>query len=579
MPRQRSSHTEKFESIFGTEKLKETFNRSAALHLQQHGFPEGGGSDEEKATLQRLLDASKDKDYITVGYKKGNRSGDFGRWYAVGAVSMQRMSRRLRHTLCKGLWVDLDFANCQPVLLAQICQRMGIHAPCLDRYVGNREEMLAELQEAGGLPDRDTAKKLILECLFGSSCKVPGVTWWEELRSEFKGIASFVANHPSNAVFLTNTKASGEHNLNARVMNAVLFDMENRCLEHLYDYLREQGCILSDMQCALIFDGLQIRENEHNRGLLDRETFLQDSSRHICDATGFTVDIKVKAFDEAYDLPDGFESTITDISVIDIGDDRAAADLFLERFPGRLIKSRRRLFWCSYRNIYESDLRDVKDGVMSAMRELRIFARTHHDTLVPYSDSTRHVENCIKMIFSDARIVDDGFVDVLRESNIRYLAFEDGIYSFSDRQFLPYPVDGVYFTFKINRPFPHIVSDAVLKDLMDKVIDPIFPDEKQLDHFLHCVARALAGEIWDKKWYLGIGERNSGKGVICYLLELAFQSFVQTINSENFLYARVGGGGDTAKKQSWMFPLELKRIAFSNEIQFQEGIPKWTATS
>jgi hypothetical protein len=32
--------------------------------------------------------------------------------------------------------------------------------------------------------------------------------------------------------------------------------------------------------------------------------------------------------------------------------------------------------------------------------------------------------------------------------------------------------------------------------------------------------------------------------------------------------------GDTAKKQSWMSSLEFKRIAFSNEIQFQAGVTK-----
>jgi len=61
---------------------------------------------------------------------------------------------------------------------------------------------------------------------------------------------------------------------------------------------------------------------------------------------------------------------------------------------------------------------------------------------------------------------------------------------------------------------------------------------------------------------------------MCDLLSLAFQPFVQTINSENLLYTRAGGVGDTGKKQSWMSPLEFKRIAFSNEIQFVDGISK-----
>ena len=54
--------------------------------------------------------------------------------------------------------------------------------------------------------------------------------------------------------------------------------------------------------------------------------------------------------------------------------------------------------------------------------------------------------------------------------------------------------------------------------------------------FLTFVARGLAGLVADKAWGAGLGERNSGKSVLCGLLELAFgRQLVKTMNSESFL--------------------------------------------
>ena len=93
---------------------------------------------------------------------------------------------------------------------------------------------------------------------------------------------------------------------------------------------------------------------------------------------------------------------------------------------------------------------------------------------------------------------------------------------------------------KINRPFPGkegLVDPQITQQLLDRVIKPTFPDEELRTYFLHCMARALAGEIYDKRWYLNLGERNSGKGVICILLE-AFGPFVKTFDTSNIMCTR-----------------------------------------
>eukprot|EP00282_Hemiselmis_andersenii_P034456 CAMPEP_0169456600 /NCGR_PEP_ID=MMETSP1042-20121227/16437_1 /TAXON_ID=464988 /ORGANISM="Hemiselmis andersenii, Strain CCMP1180" /LENGTH=793 /DNA_ID=CAMNT_0009568829 /DNA_START=817 /DNA_END=3197 /DNA_ORIENTATION=- len=542
----RDTERKEFLAAFGVSALQEPFNRTAVLYLQQHGFPETGGSDAEKKAVDRLLEASKGKDHISVTYKKGARSEEYGRWFAAGPVSMQSMPRRLRHTLCLGIWTDYDFVNCHPTIAVQLCRKMDVDCPHLERYISERDAMLAELL-AAGVSDRDTAKQLIISCLNGSG-GTASTQWWDGMKSEFRVIAAAIANHADNAPPPADVQGEVGHAKHQR-------QDDERCPQR---------------------DREQIPDNEHNRELLllHGDRFLQDAVQHILETTGFKMGLKVKPFDEAYELPEGYRDKVSDISVIELGNDRAAADLFFKHFPERLVRSGNRYFWRTESGIYESELKLIKGCIMSSMRELHIYARTASDGIVPYSDNTGHIEDCTKMILSDGSIVDEGFVDKLWDSSIRHLPFDDGVYSFETGELLPYPVDGVYFTSKINRPFPlRDVSDDVVQQLMDRVIMPIFPDEDQREYFLHSVSRAMAGEIWDKKWYTGIGERNSGKGVFCTLLELAFGPFVNTINSENLLYTRMGNG-DTAKKLSWMSPLEFKRIAYANEIQFQEGVTK-----
>eukprot|EP00285_Hemiselmis_virescens_P005202 CAMPEP_0173395190 /NCGR_PEP_ID=MMETSP1356-20130122/31238_1 /TAXON_ID=77927 ORGANISM="Hemiselmis virescens, Strain PCC157" /NCGR_SAMPLE_ID=MMETSP1356 /ASSEMBLY_ACC=CAM_ASM_000847 /LENGTH=142 /DNA_ID=CAMNT_0014353843 /DNA_START=79 /DNA_END=504 /DNA_ORIENTATION=- len=141
MPK-RINEKDAFLAAFGVHTLQEPFNRQAALYLHQHGFPEGGGSDAEKKAVEKLLEASKGKSSISVTYNKGARSGGHGRWFAAKPISIQCMPRRLRHTLCSGLWTDVDFVNCHPCIVVQLCRKMGTPCPYLERYINEREAML-----------------------------------------------------------------------------------------------------------------------------------------------------------------------------------------------------------------------------------------------------------------------------------------------------------------------------------------------------------------------------------------------------------------------------------------------------
>ncbi|MGB1607468.1 MAG: hypothetical protein ACPIOQ_82835, partial [Promethearchaeia archaeon] len=104
---------------------------------------------------------------LLVPYAKSPSDADHsGRWYAQGPASLQRLSKTLRSTLLHGLYIDLDFENCGPTLLLNLCKWHGIEHRWLWDIVHNRENMLAEFQPAF---TRDEAKDMVVALLYGKS--------------------------------------------------------------------------------------------------------------------------------------------------------------------------------------------------------------------------------------------------------------------------------------------------------------------------------------------------------------------------------------------------------------------------
>jgi len=193
-----------------------------------------------------------------------------------------------------------------------------------------------------------------------------------------------------------------------------------------------------------------------------------------------------------------------------------------------------------------------------------------------YSSNTTKFSRCIPRVLADYAIVDNGFVDRLWHNNLKYIAYKDGVYSFVDSRLLSLEEAKkaqIFFTRDTNRPFPRILHNGpqevaeienVASELFRRVIEPFLPDEQQRVFFLNTIARALAGEIADKRWYIGLGARNCGKGILCKLLISAFGGLVRVMQAENLL--RKPRSQDAAKAQSWMRVHEYTRIAFSNQI-------------
>jgi hypothetical protein len=104
---------------------------------------------------------------ITVNYGRGRSTPHSGRLYAKGP-SLQSVPGWVRRLVADGQYHDIDMVNAAPTLLVGHCDRLGMAAPTLRRYVSEREVVLEELMGRHSI-DRATAKKLVLLVLnFGN---------------------------------------------------------------------------------------------------------------------------------------------------------------------------------------------------------------------------------------------------------------------------------------------------------------------------------------------------------------------------------------------------------------------------
>ena len=99
---------------------------------------------------------------------------------------------------------------------------------------------------------------------------------------------------------------------------------------------------------------------------------------------------------------------------------------------------------------------------------------------------------------------------------------------------------------------------------MTRVINPIYPIESEKKYNAEIKARAIAGCVQDKMYYLQTGERNSGKGVETDLMKKAFDKYVKSFDTSSLIYNKFKV--NDAKALSWLVDKRFARILIGNEI-------------
>lgn len=563
-----------FKKDFGATELREIAHISVAKYLlknwdkYKHEFPVNKENDFEynpKNILKKYI-AGYNKT-ISIKYSKSSKyPSKMGRWFANSGVGIQSLPRKIRHSLCKGLYIDLDFKNAHPVILETLCKKHNIECPFLTNYITNRDDLLTKWSNDLDISKED-CKQNFLAMLNGN--KTPYDTDnWTDMIMEFEKIHLTISSLPENKAIYDEVCKHNFDNLFGKTTNRVLCEIENKCLVAFFNILKGKNMLYVEIDgnaytiCALIFDGLQIPDNDINRSKTTPD-WLKKYSTIIENQTGYYLDIAIKPFDEGITIPENFEDGMSDEEEITIINDGDACDAILSKY-GHLMLTCNNVKYIKVGNIWTNDVKTINKTIYKWIYDLPMKKEQKQSALCYNRDKTC-INKCIDLVENLGFKNRDDFIDKNQVSAKTYLPFENGVYSFKEKKLLKYDEVDIQFTICIKRDFPKYDKDAFDK-LMKHIIEPIYPDVEERKYIMYLLARILAGHIEDKKWYVNKGSRNSGKGIITSLLQNAFSVFVGTFNANTFITKKVENA-DEDKALMWAVMARDKRLLISNEIK------------
>lgn len=214
-------------------------------------------------------------------YQKRN----VGRFFAKNSLSMQSLSKEIRHTIQKG-YVDVDVVNAHPVFLNHLCDYHKIPNERLKYYIENRDEILNEIEDG---------KRIFLSLLNGGNkaykeCKNK-TPFLREFKEEVELIHKKLTRQYKEEYkeLKKRKKEEGKtHNTRGSFVNILLCSLENMILMNIYSFYGKPK------DAVLCFDGLMINENMDPK--------LEECEKLVYSNLGIKIKLKIKPFDLGFDL-------------------------------------------------------------------------------------------------------------------------------------------------------------------------------------------------------------------------------------------------------------------------------------
>ena len=239
---------ETFKKSFGYPNLYEIANDKALLYIINNWKQIEKQIDKDwdidykpKTIMTKYLNAYKKDNLISIKYKKSdNYDNKIGRFFCNSGVGIQSLPRMIRHTICKGLYIDLDFKNAHPTILKTLCENYGIECKYLTKYVNNRDEILNQICQSVQVT-KDKAKNIYL-CALNGNKTFYDIENWRSIMFEFERIHTEISNKPEFTELFNEVKAIHKENMEAKMVNRILCYIENECLKVLFNILDINKC-------------------------------------------------------------------------------------------------------------------------------------------------------------------------------------------------------------------------------------------------------------------------------------------------------------------------------------------------
>jgi hypothetical protein len=501
----------------------------------------------------------------------------------VDGIGLQRIYNQFRGCLCEEVYYDLDMVSAHHSILLYICRENEIATPILSQYVANRENYLAQLMQDENI-SRDEAKRLFIIAL--NKTKDTEKNYKRKIKNKFylsfdKEIheiqQKLIEKYPVEVKHLMTHNYKAKYNLNGCLTNILMTTIENEILQKTITYLKSKN-IIPDVP---MFDGVMFRMSSYFSPIDDLISQLNTLTRSYgvkWSHKPHNTELKTRILS----LEKTNNLTFFGTSVIQIG-----KYLWDNIFASRIVSCNGLLYMKSFTdNLYISNEKIIKSVIHNYICAQNLYLITDSDGgTEPLTCKFRNVKDVVEhitILAMDASNNDPYFMGTLFSKSICKLNFKNGVYDFREMHFIndPTQIEGL---FKINYDYTDTRDTALMEEIYDRIINPMFgikneTDLEQLriktqlrDCILYSLARAVAGFYEDKKWFMLEGLRNSGKGVLFGLLDTTIGPYMTSCDSRNFLFKPSGSGNDIAKDNMFLFDMQLNRIINTQEFTITPG--------
>ena len=504
-----------------------------------------------------------------VDYDYGKNSNGQGRLYAQ-EYSLQNIAKCFSGALMED-YQDFDMVNAQPTLLVDILKRQNMSSLHLNDYIANRENRIKELTTELKVK-RSVAKMLFIKSINSPYPvdkyikKVIKNDFFRAFDIEMKKIqVSLNEKYPIISQGLQ--KIHGEKYHQAHTLNKLYSNLEGETLSKVLSL----NMVLKHTNIVPMFDGLMIKMKDN----VDKEVVSVLLLKSLETATHFSW--VCKSLETRW-----LNKVLSSVSIPSaVCDDMVEAGQFIidEILPNR-IHICESVLYIEHGGSWKSGSKAAKGflirEIMKVDLHIKMNPDSNEETTMKVSTDPKKLVELATVIIPNLAPINDEFIDTIWNDTIGKVYFKNGYYDFDENTF----INGGTNTF-IRSPLEYSENRSIeaRTELFDKIINPIFTikagredfEERTelMRHIIQALGFMIAGRIEKKNWLLGLGWRDSGKGVIIDLLENCFGGYVRSADSENFKKKR--GGDDSARGNAYMCDYQFRRICTTSEIISDKG--------
>jgi hypothetical protein len=273
-------------------------------------------SNEKQQLTSYLSKFDKKNNAIKVVYKKPRHK--YGRVFPDKSLGLTCLSKKIRNTLIKDTYIDIDLSNAQPKIIYNICKSNNIDCPNIEKYILHRDEVLNKVMETYDV-SRNDAKNLFIRMAFfgtfygwlaeiGLDTEIQPTNYIYLLKEELTTIANIIKQNNS-ALFECCRKqkeSKNEANVLGSMFSLYLQDYETKIMECVISWVMNNTKIMDHPTSKFKigtyeYDGIKLlKHNVEQYGGV--ELLINNLQKVILNQLGFDMTFEVKPIEKYFDI-------------------------------------------------------------------------------------------------------------------------------------------------------------------------------------------------------------------------------------------------------------------------------------